>query len=514
MDKSSGEDSIPPSAGPSRIPFFCASRVITALLVVFLLFNPLSALAFDLESRVKEFTLDNGLKVLFLERKGAPIFAAHMAFKVGSVEELAGHTGAAHMLEHMLFKGTTRIGTTDWGKEEPLLEKVDSIGEQLDIAVREGKDQNTIENLRAELNKALEEEKKYIAPESYSKIYAAEGGVGHNAGTSWDTTTYIIRLPSNKFELWARLEADRLENAVLREYYAERDVVLEELRRSYENNPDGKLFERFMATAYTTHPYGRPVIGLGPDISLLSISEVKRFLNAWYVPNNAVIAIVGDLKFEEVQSVITKYFGFIPSRPLPERVVAVEPPQQAERRVDVEFDASPTLMMGFHKPNAPHADDYVFSVIDSILTLGRTGRMDRSLAQKKKVALSVGSFVAPGDRYPNMFIISAEPRPPHSTRDVEKAVWEELERLKTAPVSKKELEKVVNNMEADYVRQLQSHYGMARLLTHYQVVTGDWRDIIKEMEKIKAVTPEDIQRVAGKYFTRDNLTVGSIVRDK
>ncbi|MGK7344915.1 MAG: M16 family metallopeptidase [Candidatus Nitrospinota bacterium M3_3B_026] len=507
MEESSGEPDPGRRAG-LRISSYLQAAVLYALILC----SP--AAAFDLEERVREFTLDNGLRVLFLERRGAPIFAAHIAFKVGSVEERSGYTGAAHMLEHMLFKGTTTIGTKDWEKEKPLLEKVWEIGDKLDSAKREGAPEEEIKELREKLAEAQREQKKYVISDSYSKIYTAEGGVGFNAGTSKDLTTYIIRLPANKLELWAWIESDRMRDAVMREYYAERDVVMEERRRSYENRPQGKLYERFLSAAFIASPYGWPIIGWESDIAVLPLGEVKRFWDTWYAPNNAVIAIVGDLDFENVKKTIEKYFGPLPARPLPVRRPTKEPPQGGERRIEVVFDANPSFMMGFHKPTFPEPDDYVFSVIDSILSQGRTSRFYRNIVEKKKVAVSVGTFTVPGSRHPNLFTIAGEPMPPHTTMDVEEAVWDELERLKTEPVPEKELEKVINNMEADFIRGLVSHYGMARLLTYYQQVTGDWREVLREMERIKAVTPEDIIRVAEKYFTKDNMTVATLTRSE
>lgn len=486
--------------------------VFFALILAF--FPSSFASGYDLEGRVKEHILDNGMKILVLERAGAPIFAAHMVFKVGSVEEVSGLTGAAHMLEHMLFKGTTTLGSTDWAKEKPLFEKVIELGNALDKLERSGADENKIKTASDKLKSAQAEQKKYVVSESYSRIYSAAGGVGFNAGTSKDATTYIIRLPANKFELWAKIESDRMKDPVLREYFAERDVVMEERRRSYENRAGGKLYERYLASAFIGHPYGRPIIGWESDIDLLPYPKVLEFLNAWYVPNNVVVAIVGAVKFEEVVATMEKYFGDIPAGELPDRVVTVEPPQGGERRVNVEFDASPTLLMGFHKPVYPHEDEIVFDVINYILASGRTSRFDQEIVRKKKVAVSVGAWSGPGSRYPNLFSISGDPMPPHTTKDVEKAVWAELERLKTEPVSDRELRKVINNVEAGFIRGLVSHYGMARLLTHYETVTGNWRDISNEIEKIKAVTPEDIQRVAKKYFTHDNVTVATLVKKK
>lgn len=471
------------------------------------------ASGFDLVERVREFTLDNGLKVIYLERKGAPIFAARIAFKVGSVEERRGLTGAAHMLEHMMFKGTTTLGSVDWQKEKPLLEEVNRLGAALDVARAKG-DDKAAEKIFAKLIAAQAAHKKYVVSDIYSTLYSAEGGVGFNAGTSKDMTTYIIRLPANKLELWAWIESDRLKDAVFREYYAERDVVMEERRRSYENRAMGKLYERFLASAFIAHPYGEPIIGWESELLALPLSEVDRFWDDWYAPNNAVIAIVGDVRFDEVKRLITKYFGDIPARPLPPRTATIEPPQGGERRVTVTFDAGPTFLMGFHKPTWPDKDDVVFSVIDGILSSGRTSRFNKNIVRKNKIALSVGTWQAPGSRYPNVFVISGDPAPPHTTLDVEAAVWEELDRLKTEPVSADELAKVKTNMEADFIRGLVSHYGMAHLLAYYEQITGDWRNISIERELTAAVTAADIMRVAKKYFVKDNVTIATLEQVK
>ncbi len=236
-----------------------------------------SANAYDLGARIRQFTLDNGLTVVLLQRPGAPIFAAHMAFKVGGVEEREGATGAAHLLEHMMFKGTRTLGSLDWAKEKPLLEKVDQLGARLDAARRANAPQTEIDTLVARRDAAQAEHKKYVVSEIYSKIYSSAGGVGFNAGTSKDLTSYLIRLPANKLKLWAWVESQRLKNSVFREYYAERDVVMEERRMRYENNPEGALYERFLSAAFIAHPYGNPVIGWPSDVAALPLAEVERF---------------------------------------------------------------------------------------------------------------------------------------------------------------------------------------------------------------------------------------------
>jgi len=497
------------SDGPPRSRFHTAVLIFLAVLAV-----AAPARAFDLESRVKEFTLDNGLKVLVLERAGSPTFAAHISFKVGSVEESSGHTGAAHMLEHMLFKGTTSLGTLDWRKERPLLDKVNRLGDALDKARLRGENADALKKLEAELAAAQAEQKTYIESEVYSRLYQAEGGVGFNAGTSKDTTNYIIRLPVEKLRLWAEIESQRLKDAVFREYYSERDVVREERRSSYENQPSGKLYERFLAAAFIAHPYGWPIIGWESDLATLPLSEMERFYKTWYVPNNTVIAIVGAAPFDEVKNVVTRHFGAIPAKPLPDRVVTSEPAQGGERRVTVESDANPTFMMGFHKPTWPDRDDQVFEVIHNLLADGRSSRLKKSLVYERKVAVSVETWEAPGSRYPNLFVVSGDPRLPHTVADVERAVWDELEKLKREPVSERELTKVINNIEADLIRGMASDYGMARLLASYQQIAGDWREALRAIEKVKSVTAADIMRVATTYLTRGNMTMATLTQVK
>ncbi|MBF0171797.1 MAG: insulinase family protein [Nitrospinae bacterium] len=480
------------------------------VLLLLLLFTP-AALAFDLAPRIRQFTLDNGMTVLVLRRPGAPIFAAHMAFKVGGVEEREGATGAAHLLEHMMFKGTDRLGSLDWGKEKPLLEEVNRIGAERDAARRRGAAKAEIDELAAKLDAAEARHKEYVVSEIYSKIYAAAGGVGYNAGTSKDLTSYIIRLPANKLRLWAWVESQRLKHSVFREYYAERDVVMEERRIRYENSPEGALYERYLSAAFIANPYGNPVIGWPSDIATLPLAEVERFWNDWYVPSNAVVALVGDLDFDEVKRIVTEYFADIPSRPLPDRVVTEEPTQGGLRRVELVKDARPSFMMGYHKPVWPHADGPVFSVIDGILAGGPTARFTTRLVREKKVAIDLGVWSAPGERYPNLYTIYGAPRPPHTVDDVAAAVREELSLLAAVPVGDEELARVKSRFEADYVKGMVSHYGMARLLATYQIMTGDWRNVEREMEAIKKVTPADIMAVAQRYFTRENETLALLV---
>ena len=467
-----------------------------------------------LADKVQEHTLKNGMKLLMVPRHTSPTVAAYIRFKVGSVDERSDERGLAHLLEHMLFKGTKTLGTRDYAAEKPILDRIETTAQMLmaEQLKKEKADEKVVERLKKELNAQEKEAEKYVVKEEFADIYARNGGSGYNAFTSKDGTTYLINLPANKMELWAAIESDRMQNAVLREFYTEMNVVKEERRRSYDAEPEGKLWETFIANAFNAHPNGQPTIGWMSDIENLTRTKAERFLHKYYAPNNAIVAIVGDIDPQKTIALVEKYFGAIPpGTPIPP--VAVEEPQQAgEKRTEVVGDAEPELMIGFHKPTLPAHDDYVFDVIDMLLTSGRTSRLYKKLVLEKKLATSVSSFSAPGSRYPNLFILNATPRAPHTVPEVESAIYQELDRLKTEPMTAKELEQVLNQLEFEESRQMQSNSGLARNLTEYEAVAGTWRYLIEHRQKVAAITAADVMRVAKQYFTRENRNVGFITK--
>ena len=483
------------------------------VLMFILTFTSLSYAA-KLEDKVVEHTLKNGMKLLIVERHFSPTVSAWIRFKVGSVDEKSDERGIAHLLEHMLFKGTKTLGTKNYEKEKPLLDKIEVKAQELLFEKsKRQKDLKRITALEKEI-KALEKEaSQYVVKDEFFEIYSKNGGVGYNAFTGRDGTTYLINLPSNKLELWAAIESDRMKNAVLREFYTERSVVLEERRRTYDNNPVNRLFETFLATAYTTHPYGQPTIGWQSDIENLTKTKAERFFKSYYGPQTAIVAVVGDVDAKKTIALVEKYFGDIKPGKQPDPVVAIEPEQSGEKRVEIIADAEPTLMIGFHKPTAPSKDDYVFDVINMILGQGRTSRLYKDLVIEKQFAMDIGVFNgAPGSRYANMFILFATPQKPHTTKEVEDAILSELEKLKTTLVSEGELAKIVNSLEYDEAVRLSTNSGLAKDLTEYEAVTGSWRYLVTHKSKIKSITPKDIQEVAKKYFNRSNRVVGTLVK--
>ena len=485
------------------------------LIVLSMHFGVASVSAQSLADRVVEKTLSNGLTVLMVERHQAPTISFQVTYRVGSVNEHSGITGVAHLYEHMAFKGTERLGTSDYQKEKPILESLESLNREVTLEKAKGSkaDPSRLKALDEKF-KALEQEgEKWVVTNELGELYDRNGAVGFNASTGRDVTSYVVSLPANRLPLWMAIESDRMAHTVLREFYKEREVVLEERRRSVETNPGGKLYEAFLSAAFAAHPYGYPTLGWPSDVRSLSATETERFFKTYYAPNNTVIAMVGDFKPAEVIPMLEQYFGAIPAGPPPPQVVTVEPPQPGERRVEVEDEANPQVLIGYHKPALDHPDDPVFDVIDSLLSLGRTSRLYKKLVEEKKIAIGAGSNSGtPGSRFPSLFTVSAIPRAPHTTAEVEAAIYEELERLKHEPPTRKELEKVIANLNADLVRSLQSNSGLASQLAYFQAVAGDWRYILRNRDEITKVTGEDVMRVARAYFTKKNRTVATLVK--
>lgn len=485
-----------------------AVQMLLALVVI------LPAFGAGLEERVREHTLKNGMKLLMVERHTSPTVAAWIRFRVGSVDERSDERGIAHLLEHMLFKGTKTLGTKDYAAEKPLLDKIEETAQALIAEKAKGAraDAGRVDDLRKKLNALEAEAGKYVIKEEFAEIYARNGGAGYNAMTGKDGTTYLINMPSNKLELWATIEGDRMQNAVLREFYTERDVVMEERRRSYDTEPGSKLWETFVAVTYNAHPYGQPIIGWMSDLENLTRTKAEEFFRRYYKPNNAIVALVGDIDPDKTIALVEKYFGDIPPGTLVGPVAVVEPAQQGERRVEILADAEPELLIGFHKPTLPNPDDYVFDVIDMILADGRTSRLYKKLVVEKQLAAEVSAFSAPGSRYPNLFVVAATPRAPHTAKEVEDAIYEELERLKKEPMTERELAQILNRLEYEESRQMISNGGLARNLTEYEAVTGSWRYLVEHRREVAKVTPDDVIRVARKYFVRENRTVGVITK--
>ncbi len=468
----------------------------------------------DLHSMVKEHRLANGMKWLVVERHQAPVFTAYVRVRVGGADEEPGRTGLAHLFEHMAFKGTPVLGTKDFEQEKKLLAAIADAGDRLSALEREGKGES---EEAAQLRRRVEElQQKHDAitdENALERIYLVNGADELNATTDKDLTSYFVSLPKNRLELWAVLEASRLASPVLRDFYTERDVVLEERRSSIDADPTGALLEELDQLAFTMSPYRWPTVGYADDLRAATLRDATEFHRRHYVPSNAVGCIVGDVKLEEVVPLLERTFGAIPARPAPPRPLFAEPPPRFARRSTVVFDASPLLAMGFRKPAPPARDDYVFDVIQVLLGEGRTGRLHRRLVLEDRLAQSVAVFGSPGSRLENLFVVYVVPMSDVSLDAIEAAVWEELERLKTQPVPPAELEKVRNRISADHARALGSNDGLASVLSEIDAIVGDWRYAADHPKVIAGITADDVQRVARHYFRRERSAVVRLARE-
>jgi len=484
--------------------------------LVLLVASVLPAAAQDLASFEKNLTvhkLKNGLTVIIYRRPVAPVFSFFTYLDVGAAQEVPGITGLAHMFEHMAFKGTSVIGTKDFAAEKDALAKVDSSYHAYDAERLKpgGPDAAKLDALKKALKEAQEAADQYIEKNEFSRIVDRAGGVGMNASTSSDQTVYFYSLPANKVELWAYLESSRFLDPVFREFYKERDVVMEERRLRTESTPTGRLFEQFAATAFTAHPYKQPVVGYMSDLLSFTREDAEAFYRKYYVPANMTIAIVGDVKPEEVIPIVETYFGRIPAGPKPEPLRTIEPPQTAEKSVVLSDPSQPVYLEGYHRPDAVSPDDPIYDVIADVLSTGRTSRLYRDLVRDKKIAAGAGILNGfPGAKYPTLIGVRAVPTPGHTNAEVQTAIREQLERLKTEPITDDELRTVKTRAKADLIRSLDSNSGLARQLAVVQARQGDWREMFRYIDKLERVSKEDVMRVAKSTFVAPNRTVGMI----
>ena len=465
--------------------------------------------SFEKRTTVKK--LANGLTVIIMERHEAPVFSYATIINAGSAQEVSGITGLAHMFEHMAFKGTQNIGTTDYAKEKLALQKVEDAYAAYDLERRKptGRDEARVKQLETAWKDAITEADKFVIPNEFSKIVDRAGAVGVNATTREDETVYYFSMPSNRLELWSYLESERLSDPVFREFYKERDVVYEERRMRTESSPVGRLVSQFVSTAFVAHPYGVPGIGWPSDLQTISATDAKAFFKKYYVPSNIVIALVGDINPKDALPVIEKYFGRIPKGPAPEPLRTVEPPQNSERTVVLHEAAQPIYLEGYHRPAATDPDNATLDTIEMLMSAGRTSRLYRSLVRDQKIAAQAFGFNGfPGNKYPNLFVFGAVPTPGHSATDMAAPIHTEIERLKTQDVTAEDLQSVKTRVKAGLLRQLDSNEGLAEQLAEAQTLFGDWRELFRQVDRIDKVTAADVRRVANKTFDANNRTVG------
>jgi len=465
------------------------------------------------EKRISVKKLSNGLTLLVCERPEAPVFSFFTLVDAGSAQDPMRATGLAHMFEHMAFKGTDTIGTTDYPAEKVALAKVETAYAAY-IAERDksvGRDENKLKDLEKAWKDEIADADKYVVSNEFGKIIEQNGGEDMNAFTTFDETGYHYSLPENRLELWAYLESERFLHPVLREFYKERNVVIEERRMRTDSRPFGRLLEQFTEEAFAAHPYHRPTVGWMSDLNSFSATDAQKFFDKYYVPSNMVVAVAGDLKAAQVMPILEKYFGRLPARPLPDETTTTEPPQNSERKVVLKDRSQPIYLEGYHRPDYRSKDDAVFDALADLMSEGRTSRLYRSLVRDKKIASSSEGFTGyPGEKYPHLFAFLAVPLPGHTAQEMGDAIHVEIDRVKKEDISDDELKMIKTRAKANLIRGLADNQGLAIQLATYQTRYGDWRELFRSVDRIDQVTKADIRRVANDVFSDTNRTVGII----
>ena len=411
------------------------------------------------EGNVHEAVLSNGLKIIAVKDPNAPLAVFQIWYDAGSINEQVGTTGLSHLLEHMMFKGTEKYGS-----------------------------------------------------KAFSKIIKRAGGID-NAGTSKDFAYYYQKLAPDRLHLSIELEADRMRNLIMDpdETLSERDVVMEERRMRYEDDPQNLVYEEVVATAFKNHPYRWPVVGWMEDLKTITRDDLWKYYRSRYVPNNAFIVVAGNIDVDEVMSKIQKEFGPIPRGPEIRKLTTLEPEQKGEKRIFVKKEAElPYIISAYKAPNILSEDSYALEVLTMVLDGGKSARIYKSLIDEKRIALSAGAGYASTYRYPFLFYFSATALPGKTIEEVETALYEELDKIKQEPPTESEIQKAKNQIEADFIMSQDSIFYQAMVLAQFELI-GDWRLKDAYLKGIRKVTPEDVQRVAKKYLVADQRTVGILI---
>jgi predicted Zn-dependent peptidase len=461
------------------------------------------------EQRTTTKVLANGLTLIVCERPDAPVFSYSTFIDAGDVNDPSGQSGLAHMFEHLAFKGTSQIGTTDYAAEKLALAKVEAANDAYESEYLKavGRDPKKLAELKKAFTEAETEAHKFVVPNQFTEVAQRNGAAGLNASTGLDETMYFWSMPENRLELWAWLESGRLADVVPREFYKERNVVMEERRMRTDSSPEGRLFEQFLATAYVAHNYGRSGVGWPSEVSQITATEAMEFHKKYYVGSNIVVAVVGDVKAAEAMPVLEKYFSRVPAGPKPQEMTTVEPAQFAEKMVAIHDPSQPIYMEGYHRPDFRNPDDAVYDAISDIMSNGRVSRLYRSLVRDQQIAAAAeGVSPYPGSKYPGLFVFFAAPLPGHTSAEMRDAIHKEIEKLKTADVTDEELAMYKTRTRASLLHGLADNQGLANDLAEYQTRFGNWRELFRQLERVDKVTKADIRRVANQVFVAGNRT--------
>ncbi len=449
-------------------------------------------------------TLDNGLTIIMYKRGYAPVFSGIVSVRVGGSDETVGKTGISHIFEHLAFKGTKTIGTTNYKKEKKLLEKLEKLAKQTDSGNKFSKDQ------KKEWEKIHSALKLLWTSEAFSKEYEKRGAANFNASTDKDITRYYVSFPKKELDFWAKMETDRILNPVIRQFYEERDVILEERKMRFENSPEGKMYESFLKIMFLDHPYRNPVIGFEEDIKHITATDVSKFQKKYYVPSNMVVAVVGDIDFEKDFKILEKYFSKIPKAKKIKRNILKEPIQEGERRVNLDIKANPSVFLAYHKPNYPHKDDLIISLLSQIIAGSKISPLYKELIKNSKCASSIGIDEGPGVAYPNYIAFYIVPNGNCSNDKIILIFDKEIEKIREVGFSDEELAIAKRAFLTSTVDVLNSNEGIAKMLAEAKLLYGDHKAILNWMKELDRVSIIDLKTAMNKYLIKGNRTISTI----
>lgn len=439
-------------------------RSLMLLPTLMLMFLPSISFANTQAANTHEFKLDNGMRIIVQEDHRSPVVVSQVWYRAGSIDEVNGKTGVAHVLEHMMFKGT-----------------------------------------------------KTIKPGQFSRIIAAAGG-RENAFTGRDYTSYFQQLEKSQLPLSIKMEADRMNNLVLteEEFAKEIKVVMEERRWRTEDQAQSQVYEQFNATVYRAHPYGRPIVGWMNDLENMTAADAKEWYDTWYAPNNALLVVVGDVDPKEVYKLAKKYFGPLKAKPLPQRKPQVEPEQKGERRIIVKAQAElPYILMGFRAPALQDAEKdwepYALELLAGVLDGNASARLNQELVRESQIAVSVGasySMVSRGRQ--SLFMLEGTPSQGKTAAELEAALLQQVEKIKTSGVTEDELQRVKAQVIASEVYKRDSMFYQGMQIGQLETMGYSWKILDDYQTRLKAITPEQVQEVAKKYIVKDTLTVATL----
>ena len=465
------------------------------------------------EDRVTEFTLENGLQVLVIQRSNAPVASFVSFVDAGSVDEPRGKTGLAHMLEHMAFKGTPAIGTRDWSREEPLLKEMQEVFSRIRRERASTQpDRERLQTLRERLEGLREKAEQYAKPNEFSRIIERHGGEDLNAATSADYTVYQCSLPAHKKELWFSLESQRLIRPAWREFFTEKEVVFEERRTRLESNPMGRLIQQLRSTAYSAHPYRSPTLGWRSDLESLGMDDLQKFHDRYYRPGNVTLAVAGDIDPRRIRELAEEHFSSWEGKEKDPRYITREPEQESRKRFSLESHRQPAYVQAYHSVALEDPKEPEMDVLADILARGRTSRLYTSLVQEEEIASRVQALQGyPGEKHPSLFVFLALPHRDIELDELEQGLQNQLERLKKEGVGAEELERAKTRIRADLIRSLDSNLGLARSFVRAHTQRGDWRKVFGYLDRVEEVSQDSVQEAAKAFFQPENRTIGELI---